>query len=472
MTTDKKSVDARELAVEILLAMEREQTFSNRLIASALDKYDYLEGPKKAFVKRVTEGVTERRIELDYYLDGISSVPVHKMKPFIRCILRMSAYQILYMDSVPDRSVCDEACKLAGKRQFRNLKGFVNGVLRNLVRRKEHLPLPDEREEGTYLSVKYSQPGWLVEMWLGEYGREITETLLESLLRIHPVSVRFRTDLEEVKRESLVERMRERGVTAQKSVYLPYLYLLENLEGVSSLPGFAEGAFLVQDASSALAVEAMGLSGTEFVMDVCAAPGGKSLLACERAARVLARDVSEGKLARIRENGERMGARNLTVELYDAACTDQAYVEQADAVILDVPCSGLGVLGKKRDIKYHITPGRLEEITGLQRKIVAHSWQYVKPGGILLYSTCTVRREENEETVRWILDHFPFEPADITEYLPPELRKQREQVKELLAQCRGRGEDADERFGNACIQMLPGYMDTDGFFFAKLRRKG
>lgn len=462
--------NTRELVLDILLALERGEGFSNQIIRSVLDKYDYLDGRDKAFIKRVAEGTIERQIELDYYLNQFSSVPVRKMKPLIRCLLRMSAYQLLYLDAVPDSAVCNEACKLAEKRMFRNLKGFVNGVLRNLAKQKDNLPLPDrEKGEVLYLSVKYSVPEWLVELWLREYGKEIVETLLEGLLQIHPVSIRFRTDLKDKERERYLKEMEAQGVTVRQSSYLPYLYTLQNVEGVQILPGFEEGAFTVQDASSALAVEAAGIGSEDFVIDVCAAPGGKSILAAEKADKVLSRDVSESKVELIGENLERMQINNVITQVYDATQTDETYREKADVVLMDVPCSGLGVLGKKRDIKYHASPESLSEITKLQREIISHSWQYVKPGGILLYSTCTIHRAENEEMVEWILENFPFEPVTLDEELPDKLKEQRKLVQSARKEYSG--EEPDEGLESACVQMLPGYMEADGFFFAKLRRK-
>ncbi|MCM1045073.1 MAG: 16S rRNA (cytosine(967)-C(5))-methyltransferase RsmB [Candidatus Gastranaerophilales bacterium] len=459
------SFGPREIVLDILLTLEREDVFSNRLIASVLDKYDYLDGRDKAFIKRVAEGTIERQIELDYDLDQISSTPVRKMKPLIRCLLRMSAYQLLYLDAVPDSAVCNEACKLAQKRGFQNLKGFVNAVLRNLAKQKGALALPDESDGGIRrLSVQYSVPEWLVRMWMEEYGIEIAETLLEGALKVHPVTIRFRADLAESERSRFLHEMEEMGVIANRSVYLGNLYTLENVEGVRSLPGFAQGIFTVQDVSSALAVEAAGIHRGDFVMDVCAAPGGKSMFAAEKAERVLARDLTEGKLAILEENLRRMRISNVITERYDATQTDENYLGQADVVLLDVPCSGLGVMSRKRDIKYRATPESLSEIVKLQRQIVAHSWQYVKPGGILLYSTCTIHRAENEQMVEWILEQFPFEPADPDD-LPENLKAQRDLVRQKQAVC---GKASSQNTG---IQMLPGYMDADGFFFARLRRK-
>lgn len=463
--------NTRELVLDILLSLdgatgrpaEQGRVFSHRLIKAVLDKYDYLDARDKSFIKRLAEGTIERQIELDYYLNQVSSVPVCKMKPLIRCLLRMSAYQLLYMDSVPDSAVCNEACRLAGKRKFQNLKGFVNGVLRNLAKQKNHIPLPDRSaDEAAYYSVKYSMPGFLVELWRAEYGSAVTETLLEGLMAVHSVQLRFRTDLSDKERDRLLGEMKAAGAALTQSRYLPYLYTVENAEGIGSLPGFAQGAFTVQDVSSALCVEAAGIRPGDFVMDICAAPGGKTLLAAERTGEggsVLSRDVSEAKLALLQENLDRMKCSNVTVQVYDATQTDERYLNQADVVLLDVPCSGLGVMGKKRDIKYHVTPEGLEELGKLQRRIVESSWQYVKPGGILLYSTCTVHRAENQDMVRWILERFPFEPVPLKDSIPQALR-------EDWSRC-GMAEDESD----ACIQLLPGYMEADGFFFAKLRRR-
>ena len=473
--------NTREIILDTLLALEREEEFSNKLIKAVLDKYDYLDGKEKAFIKRVTEGTIERQIELDYYLDHFSSVPVRKMKPLIRCLMRMSVYQLLFMDAVPDSAVCNEACKLAMKRKFVNLKGFVNGVLRSIARSKDALPLPDKKDRINYLHVKYSMPKWLVEYWTEMYGAEGTENMLEGLLKIHPVSLRFRTDRwaqesqmvpglngksgETDGKESreawwhqCARAITEAGVTLRKSPLLPYVFYAENVENVASLPGYEEGAFTVQDVSSAMAVEAAGIKAGDFVMDVCAAPGGKSLLAAEmvrcgkgaassgtvesniadaedgeRDGRVLSRDVSDNKVALIEENIARMGADNIETQVHDATVYDSTYAGKADVVLMDVPCSGLGVMGKKRDIKYHVTPQSLSEIVELQKQIVESCWQYVKPGGVLLYSTCTVNPKENEEMTGWITGNFPFV-----------LEEQK--------------------------QLFPGKDECDGFFYARLRR--
>ena len=463
----------REIALDTMLTLEQQKEYSNHLIRAVLDKYDYLSGRDKAFLKRLTEGTLERRLELDYYLNKVSTVPVGKMKPLIRELLRISLYQMLYMDAVPDSAICNEACKIVEKRGFGGLRGFVNGVLRNLARQKECLPLPDrEKEPMRYLSVKYSMPDWIVDTWVDEYGIEITETLLEGLMRVHPVSLRFRTDLPLERQKEWCNELREQGMTLQQSSYLPYVYTLEGAQGVNGLPGFDQGLFTVQDVSSALAVEAAGIRKEDFVIDVCAAPGGKSMLAAEKAARVLSRDRTENKAELLRDTARRMRAENIQVQVYDGRATDETLIRQADVVLLDVPCSGLGVIGKKRDIKYRASRESVREMTVLQKEIVNASWQYVKPGGTLLYSTCTISVMENEAMVKYISEELPFEPVPL-DRLPGKILAFREQFEELRKK-NGKpswpGLNEDQR--RACVQLLPGYTEGDGFFIALFKRKG
>lgn len=473
--------NTREIVLDMLLAIERGEQFSNQLIKAVLDKYNYMDNRDKAFMKRVTEGTLERQIELDYYLNQFSSVPVRKMKPLIRCLLRMSVYQLLYMDSVPDSAVCNEACKLAMKRKFSNLRGFVNGVLRNISREKETLKLPDEmKNPKQFYSVKYSMPEWLVDMWMQEYGQEITGKLLQGLLEIHPVSIRFRTDLSAEERAGILRKMEEVGVEARQSSYLDYCYALTHTEDIQQLPGFAEGLWTVQDVSSALAVEAAGIKKDDFVIDVCAAPGGKTMLAAEKAGRVLSRDVSEEKIERISENIERMGLTNVELQVWDATVEDSDLRQKADVVLMDVPCSGLGILGKKRDIKYHVTPEGLESLGGLQKQIAKSCIKYLKPGGTLIYSTCTIHREENEEMVRFLTEELGMEPISLKECLPERLLQEKEAVESLQSNTDGlqtktveteKDKKMNQAEKMACIQLLPGYMESDGFFIARFRAK-
>lgn len=454
-------VDARELAAELLLELEKGREYENTLLKNVLDKYDYLDTKQKAFIKRLVEGVTERRIQLDYLLECFSSIPVRKMKPFIRCLLRMGAYQILFMDGIPDSAACNEAVKLADRKGFGGLKRFVNGVLRSICRSKDALSWPDEKKEPLRrLSVLYSMPEWIVQMWDQEYGRATTETMLRALLDSRPVTIRLSPSLAAQQREELLDALEKHGCAPKAHPLYPHAYCLERCDGVARLPGFAEGWFAVQDVGSMLAVECAQLGalekGTEdvFVLDVCAAPGGKAAHAAQLlcgVGTVLARDVSDKKVSYIEENAERLGLSNLRTQVWDARRLDGQLVEKADVVLADLPCSGLGVIGRKADIKYRVSPESLKEVCALQKDILETVWRYVKPGGTLVYSTCTVNPEENQAMAEWFVKHHPFQPKPLAGALPKG--------------CAG----ADEPEG--CIQLLPGIHDTDGFFISCFTRK-
>lgn len=446
--------NTRELAVNMLLEIVEKDRYSHLVIRDVLNKYDYMEGRDKAFVKRITEGTLERRLQIDYVLNRFSKVPVSKMKPFIRNLLRVSVYQLLFMDSVPDRAVCNEAVKLAGKRGFKNLQGFVNGVLRSIAREKENIAYPNQEKEPTaYLSVQYSMPEWLVEKFLKERGEERTKKMLDGFLADSLVSIRLKENLPVKDREALLLRLTESGAAAQRHPYLPYAFLLKNTEGIQNLPGFEEGLFAVQDVSSMLVCEAAGIKAGDQIIDVCAAPGGKALHAAEKLNRtgfVSARDVTEYKAGLIRDNIDRMKLTNIEAVVLDACKMREKDKETADVVLADLPCSGLGIMGKKKDIKYHASPEGLYELQSLQREILNTVWQYVKPGGVLIYSTCTVNPGENEENVRWFLANYPFVVESLSPYLPEPLQ---------------------EEGKSGMLQLLPGIHETDGFFIARLRRK-
>lgn len=447
-----KKADSRELALGILMEVTQGKEYSHIALRNVLEKYQYLEKQERAFLTRVTEGTLEWMLQLDYILNQFSKVKVNKMKPVIRNILRMSVYQLKFMDSVPDSAVCNEAVKLAQKKGFHNLKGFVNGVLRNVARNLSQIEYPPETDAPSYLSVVYSMPEWIVREWLENYGKEMTEKMLQSFLEKKPLSVWV--NQRKISPQELRERLTRRGIRVEKAPYLDGAFYLEGYDHLGAVPEFREGLFQVQDVSSMLAVQAAAPKKGAYCIDVCAAPGGKSLYLSELlqgTGCVDARDVTEYKAELIRENAERLGAKNVAVSVKDACVLDEASVGKADLVLADLPCSGLGVLGKKTDLKYRMTKEQQQELAAFQRKILAVVQSYVKPGGILLYSTCTIHREENEENVRWFLEEFPFEPAPLDDVLCEELR----------------GGTTKQGY----LQLLPGVHSCDGFFIAKFRRK-
>lgn len=412
----------RGIALDALLEAESSERASSGIITDILNKYDYLDQRDKAFIKLLFEGVTERRITLDFILDKRSSVKTRKMKPVIRNILRMGVYQMLYTDA-PSYALCKESVNLAGKRGFKGLGGFVNGVLRNFAREIE--PLAKENKDITesllpgrsdmdsirYLSIRYSIPEVIISIIMKDYG-ERTESILSAMSETKPVSIRFRSYMSEDEISKVIKTMEETGVILKQDPDVRFVYRASHTGDVRKLPGYNDGFFYIQDVSSIKAVISLGIQKGEKIIDCCAAPGGKSILASEFTGdngSVTSCDISEEKADLIRDNFERLGCKNTNVIVKDASVNDPSFNEGYDTVILDVPCSGLGIMGKKRDIKYNLTEEGLESLIGLQRKIIDSCVPYVKNGGKLMYSTCTLRKAENEEQVLYITENLGFE---------------------------------------------------------------
>lgn len=401
--------NSRELILDTLLLIDRDGEYSHIALKQVLDKYQYLDKKERAFITRVVNGTLERMIELDHIIHSFSKVKVNKMKPVIRMILRSGVYQIKYMDAVPDSAVCNESVKLAGKRGFTGLKGFVNGVLRNVSRNLARVEYPSrEKDPEGYLSICYSLPAWLAAQWISEYGLEKAEEIGEGFFAERPLCVRCNTS--RISREELAERLRREGVEVTPDEEVPCALWLQGYDHVAGLPEFREGLFYVQDLSSMRAVLWADPKEGDQVLDVCAAPGGKAIHVAEMlrgTGMVEARDLTDYKIGLLEENIRRAGLANIQAVKWDATLPDPEKEEKMDIVLADLPCSGLGVLGKKPDLRYKMTPEKEEELARLQQKILSVVQAYVKPGGTLVYSTCTIHRVENEENTRWFLENHP-----------------------------------------------------------------
>ena len=401
--------NSRELILDTLLLIDRDGEYSHIALKQVLDKYQYLDKKERAFITRVVNGTLERMIELDHIIHSFSKVKVNKMKPVIRMILRSGVYQIKYMDAVPDSAVCNESVKLAGKRGFTGLKGFVNGVLRNVSRNLARVEYPSrEKDPEGYLSIRYSLPAWLAAQWISEYGLEKAEEIGEGFFAERPLCVRCNTS--RISREELAERLRREGVEVTPDEEVPCALWLQGYDHVAGLPEFREGLFYVQDLSSMRAVLWADPKEGDQVLDVCAAPGGKAIHVAEMlrgTGMVEARDLTDYKIGLLEENIRRAGLANIQAVKWDATLPDPEKEEKMDIVLADLPCSGLGVLGKKPDLRYKMTPEKEEELARLQQKILSVVQAYVKPGGTLVYSTCTIHRAENEENTRWFLENHP-----------------------------------------------------------------
>lgn len=424
-----KPVSERELVLGILLEVTEHGGYSHLVLRDVLAKYQYLDKKERAFITRVSEGTLEHMMELDYILDQFSKVKVKKMKPVIRNLLRSAVYQLKYMDSVPDAAVCNESVKLAVKKGFGSLRGFVNGVLRNVARNLDNVSYPEDPVDN--LSIRYSMPRWILELWIPAYGMENVERMLQSFQEEQPLVIRCRD-------EKVPEHLRAEGVHAEPHPYLPYAWQISGFDYLGGLESFQNGEFSVQDISSMLVGETADPQENDYVIDVCAAPGGKSIHVAEKlvgSGHVEARDLTLYKVGMIEENIERTGLLNIEAVCQDALVYDEESREKADIVIADLPCSGLGVLGKKTDLKYKMNPDTQEELVHLQREILSVVHRYVKSGGKLLYSTCTIHRAENQENAAWFAEQYP----------------EFELVRER--------------------QFLPGVDDSDGFYIAEFVRK-
>lgn len=402
-------VNVRELILGVLLEVTRDGEYSHIAIKNTLDKYQYLEKQERSFFTRVCEGTLENMILIDYIINQFSKVKVNKMKPVIRCILRSSVYEMKYMDSVPVSATCNEAVKLAQKKGFHNLKGFVNGVLRNISRNLDNISMPDkEKDPLEWISVTYSLPEWLAKKWLKQYELSQIEEMAQAFLEKSATSIRVNTEI--TTKEALIKELEAEQITVVDNTELANAFYIEDYDFLAGIPAFQAGKFYVQDVSSMLvSLWAEPKEGAQ-VLDVCAAPGGKSIHMAELlhgTGMVEARDLTEYKVALIEENIERCGMKNICARQADARVLEEDRIGTADIVIADLPCSGLGVIGKKPDIKYKMTEEKCRELAGLQREILHTVQHYVKPGGTLMYSTCTINLEENEENVEWFLEEHP-----------------------------------------------------------------
>lgn len=447
-----KAINERELVLGILLDITRDGEYAHIALRNTLSKYQYLEKRERAFITRVVEGTLEHMMEIDYILNQFSKVKVNKMKPVIRTIMRSAVYQMLYMDSVPHSAVCNEAVKLTAKKGFMNLKGFVNGVLRNIDRNVSNIQYPDKEDMLEYMSVKYSMPLWILEKWKKSYDENTLEKILQGFLAEKGTVIRC--NLNRIHKEELIEKLKEEGVTVSQNPYLDYALEISGYDYLGDLECFEEGYFQVQDLSSMLVAEVANPKEGDYIIDVCAAPGGKSLHLADKlreTGHVEARDLTEYKVELIWDNIERSQMKNIEAVRQDALVFDKGSEEKADIVIADLPCSGLGVIGKKADIKYKMTEQAQKDLAKLQKDILKVVHRYVKPGGTLIYSTCTINEEENMENARWLLQNYPeFEPISLEHVVCDALKGS---VKE------------------GCLQLLPGIHESDGFFIAGFRKK-
>lgn len=436
---------ARETALNVLIAARREEGWSNGLLKTYIvrDRLDRRDG---ALATRLCYGVIQNRYRLDFYLQQLLTGKVRDLHPVVRDILHLGLYQLYEMDKVPASAAVNESVELTKKYcpKQRFAPGLVNGVLRSAIRQKDTLRQPAGWQE------KYSHPQELIDLLKGYVGKARIEPMLKANNAAPDTVVQVNTL--KITAEALTRRLTEEGVQVQPHRWMENCLILSGTGNLENLTSFREGLFYVQDAAAKLSVLCAQLPQDRDirVLDCCAAPGGKSFaaaIAMGGRGSITSCDVYEHKTALIAAGAQRLGIAQISAQKMDAAVFEPQWEEKMDALICDVPCSGYGIIRKKPDIRYK-NPKDMENLPSLQQKILANQARYVRPGGVLIYSTCTLVRRENEDVVEAFLkEHsdYHLEPLPLPDVFP--------------------------KNESGMLALVPGEYDTDGFFIARLRRK-
>lgn len=425
----------RETALRILTRCRKNGAWSEDTIHAELTK-SALSEKDAALCSKISMGVLQNTEYLDFYIDAFCTTPVQKLEPKVLDILRLSAYQILFLDKIPPFAAVDEGVELCKRQANAKAAGLVNAVLRRITERKENLPEIPGKGTARYLAVRYSHPLWMIEECIAEYGYAFTEGFLSANNLQAPVFAHENP-------------LRPGAGLPGTPTTLPGCVELERAAGVAETEAFRQGRFYIQDMAARLAAMAGSARPGTVVLDACAAPGGKSIASAmmmEDRGRILSCDIHRKKLRLIEENAERLGISIIETREMDARMPDEDLKGVADLVIADVPCSGLGVIRRKPEIRRK-PQEELDRLPRIQQDILEGLAPCVKPGGVLLYSTCTVRKRENEETVEAFLSKY-------SEFYP-------ESFELPVA---GPVE-------SGMVTLWPHIHGTDGFFICKLRKQ-
>ncbi|MFQ8602681.1 MAG: 16S rRNA (cytosine(967)-C(5))-methyltransferase RsmB [Anaerovoracaceae bacterium] len=406
----------RKTSYLVLVDVETKKAYSNL----AINHHIIVNKPNsQGFVRELVYGVLENKLTLDYYIDLLVKDGIESLRTPELTIMRMGIYQLGYMDSVPEYAAVNESVVLA-KKYCKSKAGLINGVLREYLNKKIQLRLPDRGEdEIRYLSIKYSYAPWIIELWLEHYSVNFVEELLKAGNETPPMTVRL--NWLRIMKDDLVKKLEDRGFETEDGVMCQNAL---NVKGSRLLESdmYKLGLFTPQDESSMLVAEKLNPKHGDLVMDVCAAPGGKTTAIAERmnnTGKIIASDIYRRKLDLIDKEAERLGITNIETRSWDATRVDSSMVQKADKVLVDAPCSGLGVVRRKPEIKYKEYTAEMELLPKKQLAILSASSKYVKPGGILLYSTCTVNPKENEKVIEAFLKkNLSFKKVERTLLLP------------------------------------------------------
>ncbi len=438
---------ARQVAFEALLKVHRDGAYSNLAVDSLLKENNELDERDKAFVSNLVYGTLDRLILIDYNLSLYLNQPVRKLKPELHTILRMGTYQLLFMDRVPSRAAVNESVNLAKVNKSSFAASLVNAVLRRVA--DNGLRLPEKSEtDPDYLAIKYSCPEWLISLWIKAYGFDNAVALAEKALEAPPVVIRANTT--KISADELVWKLAEEGVVSEKTDIAKNALIISNTGSVDELNAYKDGLFHAQDLASQLCCEALDPQEGETVFDLCSAPGGKTFTIAEKMNNtgvVRAFDIYQSRVELIRNGAKRLGLSNVYSYLSDAAIFNENY-GVADRVLCDVPCSGLGIIRRKPEIRFKKTAD-IDNLPELQYRILCNATKYLKQGGRLVYSTCTLNPAENSEVCdRFLAEHSDFKKVDVL----PDVARYSPEDKYLT--------------------LMPHINSTDGFFVAAFEKCG
>ena len=440
------SHSARDTALKVLIACRTHGAWADAALKAQLAR-DQLSPQDAALCSRMVYGVTQNRLLLDFYLAAYCSQKPDHLQPPLLDILRLGAYQILFLDKVPDRAAVSEAVELAKRSGRGQAAGLVNAVLRKLSQNKNALPSIPDRDEAKFLSIRYSHPKWLVKRLLELLGREEAEAFLSADNTAAPLTVQVNPL--KTTPEKLTAELEALGVRVTPHAWVPGCLELFGTGDLTALEPFQAGHFLVQDGAAALAARAAAVTPGQRVLDVCAAPGGKSFgaaFAMEDRGEILACDLHENKLKRIQDGARRLGLTSIRTAAADGREFRPEWEAAFDTVLVDAPCSGLGIIRKKPDTRYKKADD-LFTLPVVQQAILDNACRYVKPGGVLVYSTCTILPEENQQvTDAFLAQHRDFSREDLP--LP---------------------DQAGQADGQ--VTLWPHRHDTDGFYICRMRRQ-
>lgn len=446
-------MNAREAALKIVYDTEEKGAYSNIALNKRLNGLE-LSQLDKGLVTELVYGTLKNKILIDYYIQSFSKVKMKKISAWILNILRVGTYQILFTDKIPVSAACNESVKLAKKYGHSASTGFVNAILRNIAREGKNLQLPEKAKDiALYLSIKYSHPKWMVDLFLKEQGADFTESLLLANNSVPKFSIRVNTL--KTDRNTLIEELKNEGFEAEKSIYVTEGIIVKGLASPTNSKAFCNGLFQVQDESSMLVAKVLDPKPNELVIDVCSAPGGKTTHIAQLMGdkgKIVAFDIHQHKLEMVKDNAKKLGISIIETLEQDARNLVTEFVEKADSVLVDAPCSGLGIIRRKPDIKWSRTESDIKDLKNLQGNILESSSTYVKSGGTLVYSTCTIIKDENAE----IIEDFLSKNSDFyIESVKPFIE---EPLKEYVNE-------------KGYLQLYPNVQGIDGFFICRMRKK-